>query len=371
MTRFEKIIGFAAIAAFVVYALACRPARSPDSTRITYEYGNKEIKGLALHDLRTGETRSIITFAGRMRDSMIQNIWIDERIILLCHQEKKAEKENRREIVLYDFDSSTGALLSNHTFPLNGVEASPIVPPALDAKGNIWLGGIEKGDHGFVKIDLAEKTLEAVGPEGIFVIAEGKDRIFYAKGDKEKGVIELGVFLPEEEEVSALAIMDDEEFRGCGIPFSLAAAPDGSRACTSLTLKNGRSLLLFLNYEDGVVTRFDIPLDVKSLGGLAYSGDSRSVWIAYVSREDGKLPCLAKIDPEEGVTYKTPLPMKGKEFDTDSGILLQPVISPDGKKLAINTAYIVKNPATSGLYLLDLEDRSPAFLELPLPTMRK
>ena len=72
MKRYEKLAGLAAVAALIVYSLACRPAWSPDGTRVVFTYGNDDLVGLAMHDLRDGSTRSLISFSGEMRESTIQ-----------------------------------------------------------------------------------------------------------------------------------------------------------------------------------------------------------------------------------------------------------------------------------------------------------
>lgn len=380
MRRYEKLAGLAAIAALVVYALACRPAWSPDSTRVVFTYGSDKIMGLALHDLRTGSTRSVISFSGGMKDSMLQSIFDGEKIRILQFSEKESNQEEGEKITLFTFDSVTGSLSDLHTFGYFGMKISSALAPVLDNKGGLWLGGVEEGGPCLVKIDLKEKTLRGAGPsrsvvigkrnDKIYCLGNGNGTIYYVAGEKERGRVEIGTFCPIKEDFTPLAV--EGGFDMAQDPGFVAGAPDGSKICVPIFEKSGRLILLIVDSKEGTSSRFILPMKVESSGGVVFPAHSRTVWVAFFPKtkdEARTLPALAEVDPDKGIIRQITLPIKSEEVNDEMGSSLQPSISPDGKRLAVNTSFAVEDPGAGRLFLVDLGDEKGTCREVAPPRL--
>ena len=71
----------------------------------------------------------------------------------------------------------------------------------------------------------------------------------------------------------------------------------------------------------------------------------------------GQITYEAEIDPEKGLLRKSILPFKGNKIDDGMTFALQPIVSPNGRWLAIATAAFEKD-SKGRLLLVDLQSES-------------
>jgi hypothetical protein len=358
MTRFEKFIALAAGLALIVYALSCRPAWSPDSSRVAFTYTGEKTIGVALYHVETGQTEKVVSFSGEHNDCFPQPLFYQDRVMVLNYRKDRAASETKdKEVLLMEFDLKTRSFTMMDILDLGDADVTAIVPPVLDLEGNIWIGGIEPEGYGLLKIDPKEKTVHPTGPDQFILINQGGGKVFYVsfqKKDKKK--LEIGIFHPQEEAFRPITVLEDQPIDD--LAAIIAAAPDGSGCCIPVEWEGGETSLLFVKQADGAIRRFDLPMEVKSSGGIAFSNDSATVWFVYIPKNEDASdtrPHLAEIHPEKGILRRVILPVNPEEINDDLAIALQPSLSPDGKWLAMSSVFFFEEESASPLFLVNIQ----------------
>jgi len=359
MTRFEKLVGLAAVLALFVYALACRPSWSPDSSAIVFTYTTENSFGVAVHNVETGRTENVITFAENDSQVLPQVVWQENKIVILLYGQKGFASEQNNQTFIMEYDPKVRAFGSISMLDLGEAQVSPMTPPVADTYGRIFLGGIESGGNGIIRIEADRKKFQALGPDKVFILDRGKNNIFYATMNKDETLAEIGLFMPDAEEFKVLAGFESSE--AGKLNPSLAAAPDGSRCCLTVTKANGRFDLIVVEADGSNSRRFGPNTSIVKVGGVAFAGDSKTVWMAAMEKEtDSDEPriVLAEyvFEKERGerLQRRIALPIESKDIDDDMVITLQPTVSPDGRWLALST-FIFEQKKSSRLFLVDLE----------------
>ena len=103
-----------------------------------------------------------------------------------------------------------------------------------------------------------------------------------------------------------------------------------------------------------------LPRDIQAVGGLAFSADSKTCWAVYLpdgEDDSPQPPVLAEFAPEKGLLRKITLPFHGIQVDDGLTFALQPIISPNGRWLALATAAFERD-SKGRLLLVDLHSES-------------
>ena len=127
------------------------------------------------------------------------------------------------------------------------------------------------------------------------------------------------------------------------------------KTCVHITT-DGRRRVVFVHRDEESPRVVDLPKNIQEVGGLAFSADSMTCWAVYLpeGEEDSPpSPVLAEIDPEKGLLRKITLPFRKIQIDDGLTFALQPIISPNGRWLALATATFEKD-SRGRLLLVDL-----------------
>ncbi len=376
MNTLHKIAGLAAVAALFVYALSCRPSWSPDSTKVAFVYSVKseeENGAVAVHDLVTGTTEKVFAFTGSSKIQFPQTFWQGDRLVIMAAV--KDEKPGNRVLILA-MDPETRVFHSIRAIDIGEYKYQTVVPPVVDKAGNIWISCAEDNQPSLLKISPEGRSAVSAGGLSFTILAQGGGRIFYIreatgtidagvtyavhkfkKGEKE---VEVGLFHPEEERFQPLM-----GFLGVkDLKFPIAASPDGKWACSYFEdagEEENRNSLFFIN-SDGLppFPRICLPTNIDEMGGMAFSSDSKTLWLVYMPNQEDdapSLPLLVEIHPEKGVLRKTVLPFEGIKTAKGVTFALQPAVSPDGRWLALSTLGFEKD-SFGRLLLVDLQSKT-------------
>ncbi len=377
MSRRETACGLLAVAAVVIYMLACgsRPAWSPDSKRVVFAYLDQETKtsGLALYDLPTGQVKRIFETEEQV---LFQPVWLGkkEQVVALG---MKGQKD--LDVIQVDLETGKDKLVKR--ISSEGAGTAIIIPPILtDERYLLFSFALEGDNYGLHRLDLETGELSTV-PQGpnryLFKIGR---KCFYL-GESEGGW-ELGSLDTRGLKFRRLVTMDAET-HGL-VRLGLAGKRDGSEFAIVVVRqgeKRGQGMgdedklvILIINRRGKIIKEIALPTDVDAestqLVYMVYGPKDKKLWVPVVktvpTEEKGeeraeRILSLLEVDLKKG-THRTVIeaPVDDEEY------FMQPNISPDGKWLAVDVL-LPKDEPRSVLYLVDLTNAQRKVTKVALP----
>jgi hypothetical protein len=179
--------------------------------------------------------------------------------------------------------------------------------------------------------------------------------VFACEGNKEMETVEVGKLDPETGKKESLAKVE-------AVPLYLAGDPNGTGLAVLRVKGDAGTLVLHLFDEKGADLK-DIPLPggKRNIGHLVWEGGN--IWVTTC--QDDKIG-LIRVEVATGKAQLVPLsPDKGGK---DALGWIRPSLSPDGKKLAVNTC-LLRTDSDSPLVPLNIidlaaPDKAPEMIEL-------
>jgi dipeptidyl aminopeptidase/acylaminoacyl peptidase len=375
----HAVLAVVGIAGLMAYLLACRPAWSPDGSKILFPYvvDSSSTSAIAMYDRNTGKTSTLYTTAPSKnpgKKSVLSAQWTRSGKEVVATSMGFEEPSQELQIILVSLDSPkpprTTVLREMHFVP-----GAPLGFPIPEVDGNLYIGcnllvrmNLETGE-------LQRKSLGDNGGKHIFLLSHG-DKIYYCLANERSS--------PKEPEIGSV----DTENLSLKPWFHLppgqideeVAFPFGSVSADGATIafhgkKDGKFLIFRVAGEkllNGIP--LDLSPDKYDLGNLQWAPDGKTIYAALLTKNDAGPWDLgiAEITVETGAVRTLPL-MKIKKSDAMELTLLffQIAISPDGKTLAVAPTPLRENlvdPQDAALYLLDLADPNRKVTKIPVPS---
>ena len=373
----SKVLGGIGVAALIAYVLACRPGFSPDGTQILFPAFDPVTSQQAVlrYDLGTRTVDALLVLPGRDAVSQVGYLsmaWTpDGKQAFVAWGEGDAPP--RLRVVMLPLASRNPVRC--FALPLKDddeIMVSQLHPPCLIG-GHLFFGGsrIYRLDLATGKTETSPELAseaEEEDSEGYYLIGQGR-RLYYLGGSDDPA--ELGTVDPETLQLRRLLTFEPDSELVTVFP---AIAPNGARV--ALTTKVDDSFRLAI-YRDAKLER-SILLDAAlgedfETGNAAWSPDGTTVYVLALKpsdAEDGP-PRLVSLEiaVEGDAVRETVLGAVENNGDTDM-MTAQLVLSPDGKTLAVSTAYSLEENRPRedrALFLADLSDPERKVTRIPVP----
>ena len=365
------IVGIGALTAYLV---ACRPAWSPDGSKVLFPYANPATKqvGIALFDKSSGKTTSLflLQFPASERsgpsDSFPWTQWTADGQRAVVIWAREAEGRHQLHLRLLPVDSEKPA----REFVLPDVEAMPGLPLA-ELEGCLFVGG-----KALVRVDLASGMIERRQLDGNqeVILVGHKKQIHYlvGGGSDDAQAYEIGTLDPKQLALRPALKLKAADVGGLSPYFAVAG--DGSTLAVS-SVKDARCQLLIIA-GDGL--KKTIPLNLSSethvVGNLQWSPDANTVYAALIAQVQGQEAIqlgLLEVTVETGATRATPLVRIGKAIEREGlPMVFQIGLAPDGKTIATAPTYLgqeLQDKKDMALHLVDLTSPERKVTQIPVP----
>ncbi|MCK4850730.1 MAG: PD40 domain-containing protein [Phycisphaerae bacterium] len=373
MSRRDTACGLLAVAAVVIYMLACgsRPAWSPDSKRVVFAYVDErtETSGLALYNLETSQVKRIFESEEQV---LFQPVWLGkaDEIVALA-----ARENNALDIIHVNLITGQDRLLK--TMAAKDPGSSLMVPPVLADGRYLFFSAQpaeEDAEMNLYRFDFKSKALT--------IVRKGQERLLYRVGKEycylglaEDG-LELGTFSIKKLKFRRLVFLDQRRYGK--VALGLAGKENGKE----LALLSEREFqgqeesdpeetgfaVLVINRRGKIVKEIPLEsgLNISGLVNLVFGPADKTLWLSAVvkSDTDQNISLLLELDINKGEFREVISEPLGK----DEYILLQPSVSPDGKWLAVDVLE-PKDEPRSVLYLVDLTSLERKVTKVALPAV--
>ncbi len=376
MSRRDTAYGLLAVAAVVIYMLACgsRPAWSLDSKRVVFAFVDRQTQtsGLALYDLPTGQVKRIFESD---EEVLFQPMWLGEKeqVISLT-----AREEGILDIIQIDLDTGEDRLIKSIT--AKQAMTAMLVPPVLvEGRYLLFSFALEGDNYGLHRLDLETGELSTV-PQGpnryLFKIGR---KCFYL-GESEGGW-ELGSLDTRGLKFRRLVTMDAETHglvrlgltgKGEGSEFAVVVVRQGEKRGQGMGDED-KLVILIISRRGKILKEIAMPADVDAestqLVYMVYGPKDKNLWVPVVKtiateekgeKKTDRILSLLEVDSATGDCRAV------IEVQVDDEYFMQPSISPDGKWLAVDVLE-PKDEPRSVLYLVDLTSPERKVTKVALP----
>jgi len=395
----------------MLYILACLPAWSPDSSKVSFAYFDPDANeaGIALYDRESGTTQSLLLQSpGDPDDVVLHTQWErDGRRILVV----KIGKEGMDVMTL----PVAGEKPVRH-FRLPGIKLENLPgQPYPEIDGNLYLGTEYLAR---LNLESGEQTvLEMESPLANLVAHNG--RLFYLRAVRPQPEVQppppvegepgpapepppAAETLPQQEaepetepegngvrvEVGEVELKDltfkplfqlkQAELEAQGIKELggfLVFDPSGTRlAMVGWEEEEGKNDLLLLGTLAGMdkVVAPEFAVTEYYLGRPEWSRDGKILYVAVLTLTADEAVAqysLGEIPVEGGAARLTPIVSVPADAFGDFRLRLQVALSPDGATIATTTAYLGRRLGREAraLYLIDVRDPARPITRIPAP----
>ena len=387
----HAVLAVVGIGALTAYLVACRPAWSPDGSKLLFPYFNPKTEkvGVALFDRETRKTSSLLVCEPKpgKKVTWVQAQWdrAGERAIVV----QVEDADVRLHLLVRPVDppgpTRTFAVPVHELSPFPGV-------PLPEVDGNVFISDKEY----LIRVDLETGKTDREGVEGEPVLVGTKNRIYYlrmvpakaaaegeektdgaAKDDYELGTVDANRLVLKP--VSRLPEKDVGEV----LPF-FALSPDGS--VVAMTGRKEGTIRLLLVARGRLQKSIPLKLASKAnvVGNLEWSRDGKTIYVALIrnAKEQEQRPaqfCIGEISAETGAMRVTPLlhaRIGGTADDGIASLYFQIALSPDGKTIAASPTLLglsgaegptLEHENDRALYLVDLTTAGRIITKVPIP----
>jgi hypothetical protein len=392
-----------AVLGFLAYLLACRPAWSPDGSKVLFPYASEERgkAGVVLYDRDLKKATSIFATPFENGPGILAQ-W-DQRgdaAIVIC----------------YSADSESDEPARIHVLPIQADAPKRLYRVKTKIS---WLGmsfpqvgnSIFLDGNDLVQLNLDDGTVKRIlVAEGGIALVQHDQSIFYLKQkpppkdtqaantdgegerDADEGAAaddhgdspvpeeeppridngspkyEVGTLDPESLRLSAFATLRLEKNEEV-FPY-FAVSPDG----LSLAFVCQRDRQFRLRFIRNKKTQESLPVKLATerygFGNLQWSRDGKTIYAAAGEKAPGRSGVrfgIAEIDPEKGVTKFTPVILARDNNPADAVGFFQIRLSPDGNTVAASMGYLDMGVGDHFLFLVDLGSPDRKVTKVPIP----
>ncbi len=375
MHRRDTTYGLLALAAMVIYMLACgsRPAWSPDSKRLVFAFVDRhtQTSGLALYDLSTGQLKRIFESD---KEVLFQPMWLgkEEQIVALT-----VKGEETVEIIQVDLETGENKLIKS--IHAKHAMTAMLVPPVLVDQQYLLFSFDPQGDevdYSLHRLDLRTSELNIVPDSAERYLFEIGKSCFYLAGGPDG--LELGTMDTRRLKFRSLLKLDKEIYGD--LKLGLAGKANGSQFALVTAREDGEKklVILIINRRGKVIKEIElatgVDVDSTKLSHIVYGPKGKSLWVPLAKTVAAENPAeptdekkeqfrlsLLEVDVKAG-THRMVIEVP---VDDDESFM-QPSISPNGKWLAVDVLK-PKDQPRSVLYLVDLTDPQRKVTTVALP----
>jgi hypothetical protein len=379
-SRWHSLLAALAVTALSVYILACRPAFSPDGSQVIYPALDPQTTNYSIvrYNRVTKTTDTLFTVATPK----------DKESLILSPQWMPDGK--RVVIAMGDADDKSDTILVT-VLPLDTKQPTRILWVEGAKKASISLmvgppllnGCLYFGGEGIRRLNLETGEIRSSEHEKEIYVQNYKAQLYYiGNSDEDSDPIEVGRVNPDTLECSPLVTLKKEEYGEVGafIGFS----PDGSRLALTSTKENQQSLIIIAGKTVERTLPLGLDKDALRLGNLQWAADGKSIYAASsrsLADKDQFELGITEVSLEQKPLRHTGLVKSNKEKAEELPPYFQIVLSPDGKTLAVSSAYPmqeqhgVENVAEDfdrALFLVDMTSpqRTVTRVRLPAPPVQ-
>lgn len=376
----DSLLTLLGITALIVYVLACRPAFSPDGTKVIFPARNPKTKeaSVVLFDLkkRTLETVFAMPSQAKQEDVALAVQWLpDGKQIVINGVSFLAVLPigSARPTRLIPLEEKLDAGTLEIAPPVIG--KYQFIPSKTTVESKSAKGESTSVDEPVIlRVNLETMEVQSM-PNGIegYLVAKG-NRLYYIGQVQigEEDAFELGRI---ETEKLVRAPMVKFREKDCGEPSGFMAVNGaGSRIALTAKLEGVQRILLI----QGNALEKPIPVTRKDtdiqLGNLEWSPDEKSVFVAYtkdLARNHLWQYGVMEVPIDGSNVRETPL-FIGKE-GKDGLVIFQIALSNDGRRIAATSAFLgseheIKSEDVA-LYLVDLSSPGRNVTKIAIPLM--
>lgn len=385
-------MGVLGLLGVLLYVLSCRPAWSPDSSKVLFTYSNPDTKesGVALYDRNTGAVRPIFSCnSGRDKcsDAFPSAAWSGDgsRAVILWEETRKRKKKN----------SSTG---KKETFQTT-VAHVEVLPMGREGKKlHVKLRHFEPSDNN-VELPLA------VSGTKLYLIGKGKRSLLQLdlrtgeqkfrdlEGNREEPLLyshngqvgysrdsadytnegEFGELDTKDLSLHSWFVLKKESLEAQGVSEFIgliAFEPHGNRMAMPAVGVDKKARILMCGRRGlEEVFKPELPDPASRLGNLEWSRDGKTLYAGIstpTEKKDFSQLSVVEIPLAGGPVRLTPI-LRVQDA-SDEGFEIS--ISPDKSTIAVSTAYADKDKIDSadrGLFLVDLHDSERRVTRIQYP----
>jgi hypothetical protein len=355
------------MAALLAYVLACRPAFSPDGSKVLIPVANETNQDMALVLYDRGSGKSEVVFTAHKAEEQFPPVsatWLPD---------------GKRAAVICGHPGNPGSV---HVLTLPLGASQPVRMFDLDlgeeSESTVFLPPVTSGSYLFLaqksihRINLQTgemKTSEVFAAEedGTIMLTGQGNQIFYVGGqparEDQTADFTFGRLDPESLKLAPIAKLPAAEFGDLSPYF--AVTPDGAQAVFPSSRQ--RQLAILKNKALAKKIQLQGRFEKGLLGNVVWSAGAKTIFAAF-SLKTGDSDLLnvgiLEVAVETGDMKFYPLfhaAEDGLEF------LHQVAISPDGRYVAASSALLEKiKPEIRALYLLDTANPDRKYTRIPL-----
>jgi len=370
MRRSHAVLATVGLAALITYIMACRPAFSPDGSKILFPYVDTESRrcAIGLFDRSDGTSRCLLSaFSPRGGDTptLVTAQWTaDGRSALVFLPEERGKDHLR--ILLLPLDR--GKPVRTYFIPsLTSATAAVMIPPPVMGR-HVFVGG-----KPLVRLDLKTGGIERAGFDTEIVPIQQGSRLYYVGETTRPGVdYDFGTLDPE-----TLAPKPILELRkkdtGDVTPF-IAVSADGTRIAMVVRHEKRCRILIFEHKKLERSLSLDAKSGARMIGNIELAADAQTVYASYLreiasdsSFELGILEASVAGDAMREIPLlRTPLQIVDLDNDLPQ-FIFQIALSPDGATLAATSGLFHVLSRERALYLVDLKYPGRKVTRMPIP----
>jgi hypothetical protein len=346
------VLGAIGVGALLAYLLACRPAWSPDGTKLLFPYvdAKSDSAAIALFDKAEGKTRSIyvVPRGSAAKPPVVWTQWQrdGQRAIAVWVQQDGEESGTWHVDVL-----SLKSPKPVRTFVLPNIDPLevPVGFPLPEAQGALFIGGKQ-----LIRLDLQSGDVQRVNLNTVVHLLGVQDQVYYCT--QKQGAAEQQIGTVDLKTLAMKPIMQLKKEEGeLALPLG-AATRDGSRIAIPAMKEKTYEILVLGRDKVQQRVPWKLPEKTEHVGDFQWSADGKTIYAPLSLQKGGVQLAIGEIAVDSGEVRVTPLVRLKRHVD-EILFLFQIALSPDGKTLATATTMLrddVETPADAALYLIDL-----------------
>ena len=354
------LLSLTGLVALSVYIIACRPAFSPDGTKVLVPVVDPDAMrfSVAVHDLESGKTKWLCEAISYSGDEFgVAATWLADSKRAVVVWSGTEGKKNRMQARILPDEAGRAA----RVFEFDGGDDAVfglIFPPVVIGN-RLYLGG-----NRIQRLDLGSGDVKtAPASRGAYLSSRGGQLYYITERGKEEDeqAIEIGTVDPDSLAQQPILLLRKKDVGDVGA--FMAVSRDRSRiAVVSQTKgKEARAILIYKGKE--LENKIPLPSEFmkRKVGTMEWSPDGKAFYLAY-ARSQGQAGVLEI--PASGNAVRE-IPLFESALDDDELVLsFQIALSPDGKTLAAGTTCVREKKLAKkdrALWLVDLtgKERKP------------
>ncbi len=339
------LLAVIALASIIIYAINCRPSWNPEGNKVayiySYEQNNNGYLGIAIHDLKNDESKSILEVSEKNEDNPsypIEVFWSkkgDELIYVSTPQSKSGsdvEDKEPNDVTISKYNIQTQKISKICTVKIPGAStASSSCPIMLIKERWLWILGNETYYQIDIKKNKATQFKHKESP-----VFGNHNKLYFITESEKKGfsVGKIATRSPYKEKI--LFNIPKKEGEEISI---LATTPDKKEQFAYLKNSENKIELVILDKKGNTIKEIMLPEEIDFVnddelhlyGQATWDPKGNILWFAIQTKNDTHIIVEANITKE---TTKI-IDFKGTKLEGKL-LPLHFALSPDQKYLAIS-----------------------------------